>query len=91
MNADLDRTLGHLATVSPKAALYGLEERVLAGIKTRRQQAVATRVTLTFASVALLMGVGSAIVPSARAGAATVAPFGVPSALAPSSLLLSGN
>ena len=91
MNADLDRTLGHLAMAGSNAALYGLEERVLARIKTRRQQAVATRVTLTFASVALLMGVGSAIVPSARAGAATIAPFGVPSALAPSSLLLSSN
>lgn len=91
MSTDLDRSLGHLAAASPDAALHGLEERVLAGIAERRQQALATRITVTFASVALLMGVGSAVLPAARASATATAPFGMPSALAPSSLLLSGG
>ena len=91
MNADIDQPLAHLAMAAPNARLDGLEDCVLAGIKARRQQTVAARVTLSFASVALLMGVAGAVLPAARASATATAPFGMPSALAPSSLLLSGG
>ena len=90
MVQDLERQLGLLAAAGPTSSLPGLEERILAVIAAR-QQPVTVAVALTFSSLALLIGVVGAVVPSSRANANSTVPFGVPTALAPSSLLLAGS
>lgn len=90
MAVDLDRRLRLLALTRPTADLAGFEYGVLAAIR-KRQEPSATRITATFASLALLMGIGAALVPGNGAHATSVAPFGTPSALAPSTLLSGGR
>lgn len=91
MSVDLDKSLGLLAAAEPHADLEGLEACVLARVGERRQHNLATGITLSFAAVSLLMGIIGATLPTSRAHATASAPFGMPSALAPSSLLLSGS
>ena len=91
MSADLDRSLGLLAASEPHSDLEGLEACVLGRLRERRQHDLATGITLSFAVVSLLMGVTGAAFPTTPAHATTSVPFGIPSALAPSSLLLSGG
>jgi len=88
MTTDIQATLGLLARTTPHADLDGFEDAVLGAIRAHRQQAVSGRVALGMVSVAVLMGLGGAIVPAEQIHAAPVAPFGAPHALAPSSLLL---
>jgi hypothetical protein len=90
MVVDLETRLRLLARKRPNADLAGFEHRVLAAIR-QRQGPSATRVTAIFASLALFMGIGAALVPGNGAHSTNVAPFGAPSALAPSTLLLSGG
>ena len=90
MAVDLDRRLRLLALTRPTADLAGFEYGVLAAIRQRQEPSV-TRITATFASLALLMGIGAALVPGNGAHATSVTPLGTPSALAPSTLLLSGG
>ena len=91
MSVDLERWLSLVAASEPHADLEGLEACVLERLRERRQNSLATGVTLSFAAVSLLMGVAGSVLPTTRAQAASSAPFGIPSALAPSSLLLSGR
>ena len=90
MVADLDGRLRLLALTRPTADLADFEYGILAAIR-QRQEPSASRITAMFASLALLMGIGAALVPGNGADATSVAPFGTPSALAPSTLLLSGG
>lgn len=89
MSVDLDRSLDLLAASESHADLKGLEACVLARLRERRQHNLATGITLSFAAVSLLMGIVGATLPTSRAHATASGPFGMPSALAPSSLLLS--
>lgn len=91
MTIDIDRSLGLLAGTPPGCDLNGFEKDVLTAVRARRQQTVAARVVLALVPAAGLMGLGGAILPAEPVHAATVAPFGAPHALAPSSLLLGGE
>ena len=88
MAVDLDKSLRLLAQTWPSRDLHGFEEDVLATIRAGEQQPVKGGVGLTMVSVALLMGIAGAALPSSHVNAATVVPFGTPHRLAPSSLLL---
>ena len=85
---DIDTALGRIGRQEPHPDLIGLEDRVLATIGERPARALATRTTLAGAGFALLLGIAGGVHPAPRAGAARLAPFGLSSPLAPSTLLL---
>ncbi len=91
MTLDLDTTLGRLGAAKPHPGLDGLEDRVLTSIAERPARDLAMRTTIAGAAFALLLGVGSVVYPAPQARAIDVVPFGVPSPLAPSTLLLGGE
>ena len=86
--ANLDEMLTQLGNAPLDARLAGIDEAVLAGLAAHDTTS-ATR-SIAFAAVAALaFGVFSAgFAGSPATATASVSPFGVPSALAPSSLLL---
>ena len=88
MTTDIHAALGLLARTPPTADLDGFEDAVLGAVRAQRQQAGAGRMALGLVSVAAMMGLGGAFVPTESVHAAPVAPFGAPHPLAPSSLLL---
>lgn len=88
MDMDIDTMLGRIGPSDSHPGLSGLEGRVLTIIADQPARAMARRTTLAAASFALLFGLGSVVYPAPEATAKPLAPFGVPSALAPSSLLL---
>ena len=82
---DIDDTLNRLAAAPVHFRLSAMEDAVLAGLALRQSQIPTS--ALGFAAVAALMvGVAGAALPSGRAEAASVTPFGAPPALAPSTL-----
>ena len=83
---DLDNMLSRLALAPVHSGLAAIDDTVLTRLSLRAAQIPGSAVGLA-AVVAVLIGVAGAGLPSARAEAATVTPFGLPSALAPSSLL----
>lgn len=87
--ANLDEMLTQLGNAPLDARLAGIDEAVLAGLAAHDTTS-ATR-SIAFAAVAALaFGVFSAGFAGSPA-TASVSPFGVPSALAPSSLLLAAK
>ncbi len=89
MGSDIDDALERLACAGPHPGLAGIEERVLSRIAAEPSGMTALGTTLGAAIFALLLGVVSNAIPSSQARAMPVlAPFGAPSALAPSTLLL---
>lgn len=88
MDMDIDTALGRIGGGEPHPGLDGLEHRVLTIIADRPARTTAMRTTLAGAAFALLLGVGSVVYPAPEARAKDVAPFGVPSPLTPSTLLL---
>ena len=87
---DIDDTLNRLAAAPVHFCLSAIEDKVLAGLVLKRSQIPTS--ALGFAAVAALMvGVVGAALPSGRAEAASVTPFGAPPALAPSTLLANGE
>jgi hypothetical protein len=88
MHTDIDDALAALGRQPSHNGLAGLEDRVLRAIEDQPTAAFGAGMTLTAVTLALALGVVSNVVPSTRANAApTLAPFGAPSALAPSTLL----
>ena len=85
---DLDDTLNRLAAAPVHAGLAGIDDAVLAQLSARAAQIPGSAIGLA-AVAAVLAGIAGAGLPSARAEAAV--PFGQPSALAPSTLLASGE
>ena len=83
---DLDNMLSRLALAPVHSGLAAIDDAVLTRLSLRAAQIPGSAVGLA-AVVALLIGVAGAGLPSARAEAAPVTPFGLSSALAPSSLL----
>ncbi len=90
MNNDIDSALARFAGAEPHAGLAGLEDRVMCAIASRPSSSgLAMGASLSAAAFALVLGIVSNAVPPAEARAASpLAPFGAPSPLAPSSLLL---
>jgi hypothetical protein len=90
MNNDIDSALARFAGAKPHAGLAGLEDRVMSAIASRPPSSgLAMGASLSAAAFALVLGIVSNAVPPAEARAASpLAPFGAPSPLAPSSLLL---
>ncbi|MBN9554454.1 MAG: hypothetical protein J0H61_07260 [Alphaproteobacteria bacterium] len=90
MSSNIDNALARIAGAETHPGLAGLEDRVMSAIEGRPPSSgLAVGATLSAAAFALVLGIVSNAVPSAEARAAsTLAPFGAPSPLAPSSLLL---
>lgn len=84
----IDDRLAALGAVPDHPSLDGFEGRVLASIDARRVQAADSRMTITLAIGAMLVGAVGSTVPYKRATAATPATFVEPGPLAPSTLLL---
>lgn len=85
---NIDDTLSRLAAAPVHSALAGIDDAVLTRLAHRRAQG-STSIMGLAAAVSLVVGVAGAALPSGRANAATVMPFGLSAALAPSSLLAS--
>ena len=85
---DLDDTLSRLAAAPVHSGLAAIDDAVLARLSARAAQIPGSAIGLV-AVAAVLIGVAGAGLPSTRAEAA--GPFGQPSALAPSTLLASGE
>lgn len=88
METDIDTVLGRIGRSDSHPGLHGLEDRVLTVIADQPARAMARCTTFAAASFALLFGLGSVVFPAPEATAKPLVPFGVPSPLAPSSLLL---
>lgn len=87
---DLDRLLGRLRDEPPPARLALIDDAVMAELARRRAIVPINRAGLSLAAaLALLVGVGGAVMSGAPADAAPISPLGVPAALAPSTLLMS--
>ena len=88
MSTNIDDTLAALRRQPSHSGLVGLEDRVLRAIEEQPTATFGAGMTLTAVTLALALGVFSNIVPSTKANAApSLAPFGTPGALAPSTLL----
>ena len=85
---DLDDTLSRLAAAPAPFGLAAIDDAVMMRL-ARGNLKIPGRVIGLAAVVSLLVGVAGAGLPSAPVGAPTVTPLGMPSALAPSSLLAS--
>lgn len=88
MTTDLDDMLFRLASGAPHRGLAGLEDRVLDTIGSRYAVHIGTGATLAAMAFALALGVASNFAPGSEAQGSALAPLGVPSALAPSTLLV---
>ncbi|SEN52118.1 hypothetical protein SAMN05192583_2956 [Sphingomonas gellani] len=82
----IDDALAGLGAIQPGSGLDGLEQRVLTRIADRRAGTVSHASLAGVALLALVLGVASNALPE-RAQASS-APFGMTTALAPSTLLL---
>ena len=87
---DLDDTLSRLALAPVHSGLAKIDDAVLTQLSLRAAQ-IPGRFLGLAAVVALLVGVAGAGLPSGRAEAAALAPFGQPTALALSTLLASSE
>lgn len=92
MNTSMDTALEGLATAAAHPGLAGLEERVLCAISCEPARIAGIGATIGAAAFALALGVVSNVVPTGMATAApALSPFGAPSPLAPSTLLLTAE
>ena len=87
MTIDLDDALSRLASGTPHRGLAGLEDRVLGAIATPRAVHIGAGATLAAMAFAVALGTVSNLAPPSEARASPLSPLGVPSALAPSTLL----
>lgn len=88
MSIDLDEALARLATDTPHRGLADFEGRVLNALAGKRAATLGVGVIAAAMGVALAVGAFSNVVPAPASQAdARLSPLGVPSALAPSTLL----
>ena len=86
---NLDDTLHRLAAAPVHSSLATIDDAVLARLSSQPAQIPGSAIGLA-AVAAVLIGIAGAGLPGTRAEAAA-APFGQPSALAPSTLLASSE
>jgi len=91
MTIDLDDALSRLASGAPHRGLAGLEDRVLGALASPRAAGIGAGATLAAMGFALALGTVSNLAPVSEARASPLSPLGVPSALAPSTLLGGGQ
>ncbi|MFC3098360.1 hypothetical protein [Alteraurantiacibacter palmitatis] len=86
---ELDRLLGHLRAAPAPDRLAGIDGEVLAAVSARRagSMAVSNASFALVAVLALFVGIIGSGVTQPHPMRMPLAPFGVPSALAPSTLL----
>ena len=87
MTIELDDVLSRLASEAPHPGLSGLEDRVIGAIVSPRTASIGAGATLSAMGLALVLGAISNLAPVSEARASPLSPLGVPSALAPSTLL----
>lgn len=83
----IDEALARLASAPIPPALGGLEARVLARITSQPTTRVGVGMGV-ITGIALAMGVAGASIPASPGSAASLAPLGTHSPLAPSTLLV---
>lgn len=90
---DIDATLAQLREMPVHPGLSSIDAAVLEQVAMRAAGSHPLSATVfgVAALAALTIGIASSVLPSTPASAASVAPFGTPPALAPSSLLGSGE
>lgn len=88
---DIDTLLSRMKDLPLDPRLGAIDGTVLDGLARHRQSQVSIRAMALVAVLSLGMGVIGSIVPAEPIRAATVFPFGAPTALAPSTLLGSGE
>jgi|APMI01.1.fsa_nt_gi anti-sigma factor RsiW len=87
---DLDQLLERLRDEPPPARLALIDDAVMTELAKRRAIVPINRTGLALAAAtAIFIGGGGSILSGTTAGAAPIAPLGVPAALAPSTLLTS--
>ena len=91
MTIDLDDALSRLASGAPHRGLADLEDRVLGALASPRTTVIGAGATLAAMGFALALGTVSNLAPASEALASPLSPLGVPSALAPSTLLGGGQ
>jgi len=88
MHSDIDEALRRLGTAS-HPGLEGLENAVLAGVKSRREARASIQMAALAGVGAIALGALAAGPAAQPASASPLAPFGAGSPLAPSTLLMS--
>lgn len=89
---DLDTVLARLQRLPLDPRLGGIDDAVLAGLAARGRSPVSGSTIALVAAVSLGIGVAGSLPPmAAPASAASVFPLGAPAALAPSTLLRTGE
>lgn len=88
---DLDTLLASIKDLPLDPRLGAIDDAVLAGMAQRAQSQVSLRAMALVAVLSLGVGIAGSIVPAEPVQAATVFPLGAPAALAPSTLLASGE
>lgn len=88
---DLDTTLSRLKALPLDPRVNAIDDAVLAGLAQRSNSQVSLRAMALVAMISLGVGLAGSVVPAAPVRAATVFPLGAPGALAPSTLLGSGE
>ncbi|MBB4100438.1 hypothetical protein [Sphingomonas kyeonggiensis] len=87
MHSDIDEALRRLGTAS-HPGLEGLEDSVLAGVKSRREARAGIRMAALAGVGAIALGTLAAGPTAPPASASPLAPFGAAAPLAPSTLLV---
>lgn len=88
---DLDTLLSRMKNLPVDPRLGQIDDAVFAGIARRAGSRVSARAMAFVAVLSLGVGVAGSVVPAQPVRAATVFPLGAPPALAPSTLLGTGQ
>jgi hypothetical protein len=90
---DIDAALARLRDVPVHPGLASIDAAVLerVAMDAAGQHPLSVKAFGMAAIAALSLGIASSVIPGMPASAASIAPFGTPPALAPSSLLGSGE
>jgi len=88
---DLDTLLSQMKDLPIDPRLGRIDDAVFAGIARRADSQVSARAMALVAVLSLGVGIAGSVVPAQPVRAATVFPLGAPPALAPSTLLGTGQ
>lgn len=84
---ELDMVLARLGQTPVPAGLAGLDERVFTGVSAGAARRIRRGVGTAAVSVALVMGIAGAVLPSLGRAPTALAPLGPVSPLSPAALL----
>lgn len=88
---DLDTILSRMKALPLDPRVNAIDDAVLAGLAQHTHSHVSLRAMALVAMISLGVGLAGSLVPAGPVHAATVFPLGTPGALAPSTLLGTGE